>query len=225
MPSTLIAPPVEFSNVPRKKWTRDECAQMSSLFDLHHYELIDGELVRKMGKNHPHIRTLILLMEWLQSVFRGRTAVQEIPIDVRPEDNSSSDPEPDAVVLAHSFFELAPIGGDAQGQGADVGDGGIPGVTIGHYARHGFDVGPPAAIFLPAEDNRYRFNGNYFHGFLLFRLHGRESQLRSICSAVFSVSGVKSPPAIMRPSSAMRASRVNSWIDVTMRPFCSRFST
>ena len=108
MPSTLIAPPVEFSNVPRKKWTRDECAQMSSLFDLHHYELIDGELVRKMGKNHPHIRTLILLMEWLQSVFRGRTAVQEIPIDVRPEDNSSSDPEPDAVVLAHSFFELAP---------------------------------------------------------------------------------------------------------------------
>ncbi|MBY0506599.1 MAG: Uma2 family endonuclease [Bryobacteraceae bacterium] len=108
MPSTLIAPPIEFENLPRKKWTRDECAQLSGLFDLHQYELINGELIRKMGKNHPHIRTMVLLLEWLRSVFPTRNVVQEIPIDVWHEDNPSSEPEPDVVVLAQSVLALVP---------------------------------------------------------------------------------------------------------------------
>lgn len=99
---------MEFAEIPRKKWTRDECAQLSSLFDLHQYELIDGELIKKMGKNHPHIRTLILLMEWLKSIFPARCVVQEIPIDVQPEDNPSSEPEPDVVVLTGSVLDLIP---------------------------------------------------------------------------------------------------------------------
>ncbi|MBY0506598.1 MAG: Uma2 family endonuclease [Bryobacteraceae bacterium] len=108
MPSTLIAPPFEFENLPRKKWTRDECAQLSGLFDLHQYELINGELIKKMGKNHPHVWTLLLLAKWLQSVFPAFTIVTEAPIDVRPEDNPASDPEPDAVVLTKPYNELAP---------------------------------------------------------------------------------------------------------------------
>ena len=108
MPSTLIAPPVEFESVPRKKWTRDECAQLGAILDLFQYELIDGELIKKMGKNHPHVWTLMLLAKWLESIFPDFTIGKEVPIDVRPEDNPSSDPEPDAVVLTKPYNELAP---------------------------------------------------------------------------------------------------------------------
>ena len=37
---------------PRKRWTRGECAtpEISSLFEKERLELIDGELISKMGK-------------------------------------------------------------------------------------------------------------------------------------------------------------------------------
>lgn len=108
MPSTLIAPPVEFESIPRKKWSRDECAQLGGLFDLHQYELIDGELIKKMSKNHRHIRAVTLLRLWLTSVFSGLALGFEIPVDVRPEDNPASEPEPDAVVVNGSMLDLAP---------------------------------------------------------------------------------------------------------------------
>ena len=108
MPSTLIAPPVEFESVPRKKWTREECAQLGAILDLQQYELIDGELIKKMSKNHPHTWTLMLLMKWLGSTFPPFTVGQDMSIDVRPEDNPASEPEPDAVVLTRPYNELVP---------------------------------------------------------------------------------------------------------------------
>lgn len=108
MPSTLIAPPAEIEAVPRKKWTRDECAQLGAILDLRHYELIDGELIEKMSKNHPHIRAVTLLRQWLLSVFSGLNVGLEIPVDVRPEDNPASEPEPDAVVVKQSVLDLLP---------------------------------------------------------------------------------------------------------------------
>lgn len=99
---------MEFAEVPRKKWTRDECAQLGTILDLSQYELIDGELIKKMGKNHAHIRALTLLRLWLTSVFSGLAIGLEIPVDVRPEDNPASDPEPDAVVVQGSLLDLAP---------------------------------------------------------------------------------------------------------------------
>ena len=145
MPSTLIAPPAEFAAVPRKKWTREECAQLGTILDLHQYELIDGELIKKMGKNHPHIRTLILLMEWLRSVFPNRTVVQEIPIDVRPEDNPSSEPEPDVVVLTGSVLDLIPRPKANQVRLL---------VEVSH-ATLSFDLNQKAALYARAEIAEY----------------------------------------------------------------------
>ena len=145
MPSTLIAPPAEFAAVPRKKWTREECAQLGAILDLHQYELIDGELIKKMGKNHPHIRTLILLMEWLRSVFPNRTVVQEIPIDVRPEDNPSSEPEPDVVVLTGSVLDLIPRPKANQVRLL---------VEVSH-ATLSFDLNQKAALYARAEIAEY----------------------------------------------------------------------
>ena len=145
MPSTLIAPPAEFAAVPRKKWTREECAQLGAILDLHQYELVDGELIKKMGKNHPHIRTLILLMEWLRSVFPNRTVVQEIPIDVRPEDNPSSEPEPDVVVLTGSVLDLIPRPKANQVRLL---------VEVSH-ATLSFDLNQKAALYARAEIAEY----------------------------------------------------------------------
>ncbi len=94
--------------VPHKLWTREECAvlERSGLVDLERYELIEGELVQKMGKNHPHTRALRLLMSWLEDVFGRDYCLQESAIDLRPEDNPTSEPEPDAIVLSMPFLAL-----------------------------------------------------------------------------------------------------------------------
>jgi len=86
---------------PRKRWTREECAALeaSGIWDQQKLELIDGELISKMGKNRPHVIALMRMMFLLTDVF-GRDRVNlAAPIDVAAEDNPSNDPEPDLIVL------------------------------------------------------------------------------------------------------------------------------
>jgi Uma2 family endonuclease len=107
MPSALLEVPVEM--VPRgpsrKRWTREECARLDALglLDQQHLELVEGELIDKMGKNMPHVNALALLHAWLTGAFGKRFVYQEAPIDVSPEDNPSNEPEPDIVVLNRDF--------------------------------------------------------------------------------------------------------------------------
>ena len=56
---------------PRKRWTRLECVTLeeSGLWDRLHLELVNGELISKMGKNRPHVNALVVLHEWLIQVF------------------------------------------------------------------------------------------------------------------------------------------------------------
>jgi Uma2 family endonuclease len=90
MPTLLTeAPQVPLPPVPpRKRWTREQCAPLeaSGLFEQERLELVDGELIAKMGKNRPN-------------VFVNA----EAPIDVSPADNASSEPEPDLIVLKREF--------------------------------------------------------------------------------------------------------------------------
>lgn len=110
MPVTLHAPPqsVESQRPQQKKLTREECdaLELAGLLEPGRYELIEGVLVGKMGKNAHHIRALALLIEWLHQVFGARYVVQEAPVDVSPEDNPTSRPEPDAAVLSFSVRDL-----------------------------------------------------------------------------------------------------------------------
>jgi Uma2 family endonuclease len=84
----------------RKLWTREELHRLESigLIDLHNCELIDGVLIRKVGKNRGHTNSLMLLVIWLRSVFEPTRVQQEGSIDMRPEDDPTNEPEPDAVV-------------------------------------------------------------------------------------------------------------------------------
>lgn len=87
---------------PRKRWTRAECQMLEStgLWEQQHLELIEGDLIDKMGKKRPHVNVTILVMEWLVGVFGARHVTPEAPIDVSPDDNPTSEPEPDLAVLA-----------------------------------------------------------------------------------------------------------------------------
>jgi Uma2 family endonuclease len=103
MPSALIEVPIENVVIGprRKRWTRSECARLeaSGLLDQQHLELVDGELIDKMGKNRPHVNALVMMLAWLQGIFGVRFVNPEAPIDVSPEDNPTNEPEPDIIVL------------------------------------------------------------------------------------------------------------------------------
>jgi Uma2 family endonuclease len=62
-------------------------------------ELIQGDLIDKMSKTSPHVDAMMLVMEWLVTVFGMRFIRPEAPIDVSPEDNPTSEPQPDLAVL------------------------------------------------------------------------------------------------------------------------------
>src|SRR5258708_20528630 len=93
----------------RKLWTRAECEaiEAAGLLEGQHLELIEGELINKMGKNLPHVVLLRRLMNWLQRVFGDEFVYPESPIDVAPEDNPTSEPEPDIIVLNQKMTTLS----------------------------------------------------------------------------------------------------------------------
>jgi Uma2 family endonuclease len=107
---TPVAPPPP--QPPRKRWTRSECIALeaSGLWDQQRLELVQGELISKMGKNRPHINTLTMVQGWLIQIFGLRFVNPEAPVDVAPEDNPTNEPEPDVIVLRKetSYFQSNP---------------------------------------------------------------------------------------------------------------------
>lgn len=104
MPSP-VAPP----DPPRKRWTRAECATLeaSGLLDQESLELVEGELISKMGKKRPHVNSFTLLHGWLAQVFGFRSVNAEAPIDGAPEDNPTNEPVPDLIVLRQDQSHFA----------------------------------------------------------------------------------------------------------------------
>jgi Uma2 family endonuclease len=86
---------------PRKRWTRAECTALEAtgLLEQEKLELVEGELISKMGKKRPHVNSVASLAEWLAQIFGLQFVNQEAPIDVAPEDNPTNEPEPDVIVL------------------------------------------------------------------------------------------------------------------------------
>jgi Uma2 family endonuclease len=68
--------------------------------------LIRGDLINKMGELRPHTNSLTLTLGWLIDVFGGRRINAKTPIDVAPEDNPTSEPQPDLIVLKRDTSEF-----------------------------------------------------------------------------------------------------------------------
>jgi Uma2 family endonuclease len=98
---TEIPAPLASTDPPRKRWTRAECITLeaSGLLDHENLELVEGELIGKIGKKRPHVNSFTVLQAWLMQVFGWRFVNSEAPIDVAPEDNPTNEPVPDVIVL------------------------------------------------------------------------------------------------------------------------------
>jgi hypothetical protein len=74
--------------LPHKRWTRSELllVEETGVFEGMHFELIDGELIDKMGKKYPHVRSTCALVIALGAVFGAESVVQAVPIDVAQDD-------------------------------------------------------------------------------------------------------------------------------------------
>ncbi|MFN0166673.1 MAG: Uma2 family endonuclease [Bryobacteraceae bacterium] len=104
MPTVLspAKPPAERPEPLRKQWTRTEVEFLESSGRFPgHYELVEGELLSKMGKKRPHVIAAGTVLRCLLAVFGDRVEF-EAPIDVAAEDLPSSEPEPDLIVLSES---------------------------------------------------------------------------------------------------------------------------
>jgi Uma2 family endonuclease len=78
--------------------------EAAGLFDQELVELVDGELISRMGKKPRHSDAADLMHEWLFGVFGlGGFVRSESPIDVAPEDNPTNEPVPDLVVLRRTY--------------------------------------------------------------------------------------------------------------------------
>jgi len=102
---TIYIPPApQFP--PRKPWTREEyeACERAGLWEGQHYELVQGELINKMGKNRRHVLASRCVSHVLGGVFGWQRVIFEGPIDVAPEDHPTSDPEPDIYVLRTTEF-------------------------------------------------------------------------------------------------------------------------
>jgi len=111
---TAPAPP----DPPRKRWTRADCQllESSGLWDRERLELVNGELISKMGKKRPHVQSATLLLPQLIALYGSNFVNSEAPIDVAPDDLTYNEPVPDLIVLRRNSeeFENNPKPSDLQ---------------------------------------------------------------------------------------------------------------
>ena len=92
------------------RFTRDAVAQMQQILPGK-YELVEGELIDKMSQRLPHRIAMMALLNWMIQTWGHRFLQDQASIDVSPEDNPTSEPQPDAVALN---IPLASLQGNPQ---------------------------------------------------------------------------------------------------------------
>jgi Uma2 family endonuclease len=103
---------------PRKRWTAAECERLVSdgLLDGAKFELIEGDIVPKMGQGRLHVIVVTRLIALLSAIF-GIDFVQiQAPVGIG-EIQETSDPEPDIAVLQN---EVRSYGKDSPNPARDV---------------------------------------------------------------------------------------------------------
>jgi Uma2 family endonuclease len=94
----------------RKVWTREDAAKLSDMFPGQRYELIEGDLINKMGQKPPHAYVIAVLTSILSLAFPHRVRIQS-PIVLPEPEGVWSEPEPDVVLLrkdCSEFFHYHP---------------------------------------------------------------------------------------------------------------------
>jgi Uma2 family endonuclease len=86
----------------RKKFTRQEvdCLLKTDVFAGQRYELIDGDLIDKMGQAAPHAMGTRRTSKWLRSFLPDERVQVQLPVELIGQHRDLSVPEPDVSVLA-----------------------------------------------------------------------------------------------------------------------------
>ena len=98
MSSTLIEPEMEtFPN--RYRWTTEACYRLRELGFLEgRYELLDGEIIDKMGQNPPHASTLTRVASIFARLFGFERIRIQSPITLPGSQGVHNEPEPDVAI-------------------------------------------------------------------------------------------------------------------------------
>ena len=105
MSKTLVAPENEiFSD--RIRWTRRDCERLEKAGVLpERYELIDGEIISKMGAKPPHSSVITLFARWLMLVFGFDFIRNQMPLPIPGILGKTNEPLPDIAVTVAPFTE------------------------------------------------------------------------------------------------------------------------
>ncbi|MBV9848072.1 MAG: Uma2 family endonuclease [Armatimonadetes bacterium] len=103
-PPMQTLPPIilpDSAAMPRKQWTRAECKKLieCGLLEETGWELIEGEIIRKMGQGRRRIFVCMRIIKALAAVFGFDFLQSQSSLPV----NDINEPEPDAVVLAETL--------------------------------------------------------------------------------------------------------------------------
>ncbi|MBI4908172.1 MAG: Uma2 family endonuclease [Acidobacteria bacterium] len=91
----------EITGEPRRVvWTREQIAQLrdAGLLHVQRYELIEGELIDKMRQNAPHASAIVRLQKAFIRLYEIDHMRVQLPLEVRLDDRSLNEPEPDFVI-------------------------------------------------------------------------------------------------------------------------------
>lgn len=69
------------------------------------YELLDGEIILKVGQNQPHAMTVSRVVFYLMGVFGPERVQTQTDIEVAVEDQATNRPQPDVAVLSQPDYE------------------------------------------------------------------------------------------------------------------------
>ncbi len=101
----------------RKRWTRDDCTFLERVgFTPECYELIDGEIISKMGQNRPHIMAISRVFAWLIAVFGVEFVQTQGDVEVTQSDQTFNHPQPDLAVLTQPDYSF----GNEELKGTDL---------------------------------------------------------------------------------------------------------
>jgi len=106
MADTLVEAKTTVLSPTAVRWTREDCEVFERTGLLKsRYELVEG-VINRFGQNYAHGNMVRMLVAWLFAAFGEDYVFSQTPIDFRPEDNPTSKPEPDAILLACPANEL-----------------------------------------------------------------------------------------------------------------------
>jgi Uma2 family endonuclease len=137
MSMTLPPPSLPPTPAGRKRWTRDDCMFLEHAGLLRgRYELINGEIIVKMGQNRPHALAVMCFIAYLLGIFGTDRVQTQATMEVRENDRVTNRPEPDVLVLREPVSRV-PTGTDAllAVEVSDTTQGDDLGFKVGLYAR------------------------------------------------------------------------------------------